>query len=53
MRVLSQKAEHLTVTQRQASGLPATLLVGLAAILATEAFLFADIIARDWAVVPR
>ncbi len=52
MSVLNQKAELITVTQRQASGLPATLLAGLAVILATEAFLFADIIARDWAVVP-
>lgn len=52
MWVSSQKAEQLTVTLRQASGLPATLWVGLAVILATEAYLFADLIARDWAVVP-
>ncbi len=52
MWVLSQKAERLTVTPRQASGLPVTLLAGLALILATEAFLFADVIARNWAVVP-
>ncbi len=31
---------------------PATLFFGLAVILATEALLFADLVARGWAVVP-
>lgn len=52
MSVLSQNAEHHTVKPGQTSGLPATLLAGLAVIFTTVAFLFTDVVARDWAVVP-
>lgn len=52
MSVLSEKEQRPTIDPRQVSGLPVTLWAGLALILATEAILFADVMARDWAIVP-
>ena len=52
MSVLSEKAHQHATDPRQASRLPTTLWIGLALIFVTEVLLFADLMLRDWAVVP-